>query len=416
MVAELSLGLLGILLSSRTAPHLFPVRQCIRQTLLPRMQRVSDEHAIGRLHSAESKAKISAANKGKAPWNVGKHHSEETKRKIAEGARRAALARAAAVAKAEQEALARAKDTDPELYAKLLVEAEAREKRRLRRLERADPSLRLSTNRTQAARPRKAPRNGTVTRSRAKGAGRRNYNVSEEARKRISEGLRQRWADPEYRARRRKVTVSEETRAKLSAIMKAKWQDGTYRSRLTANGSHSEERRQKIAEAIRNKWRDPAYRNRTLHGIRASHNGSTGNRTTLSGVAAARWRSKISAAMKRRWADPSYRDNQSHWMGVSRPRAKPRKRAGRGAVARPAVNEAELEEDAEAEAKEEEEEEEEEEEPLLMWGDELLDFDAVLDDELEAPPSAPKPRGRPKAAAGHAEPDYIDMLMDGAKI
>ena len=48
--------------------------------------------AIGKPHTEESKAKISAANKGKTPWNAVKQHSEETRRKIAEGARRAALA------------------------------------------------------------------------------------------------------------------------------------------------------------------------------------------------------------------------------------------------------------------------------------------------------------------------------------
>lgn len=45
----------------------------------------------GRLHSDESKAKISAANKGKTPWNAGVKHSEETKRKIAEKTREASL-------------------------------------------------------------------------------------------------------------------------------------------------------------------------------------------------------------------------------------------------------------------------------------------------------------------------------------
>lgn len=49
--------------------------------------------AGGRPHTVASKAKISAANKGKKPWNVGVGHSEETRRKIAEGARNAARKR-----------------------------------------------------------------------------------------------------------------------------------------------------------------------------------------------------------------------------------------------------------------------------------------------------------------------------------
>lgn len=38
----------------------------------------------GRPHTAESRAKISAANKGKTPWNQGKRHSEATKARIRE--------------------------------------------------------------------------------------------------------------------------------------------------------------------------------------------------------------------------------------------------------------------------------------------------------------------------------------------
>lgn len=44
---------------------------------------------IGKPHTDESRRKISAANKGKVPWNKGRKHSEETKRKIAEATRRA---------------------------------------------------------------------------------------------------------------------------------------------------------------------------------------------------------------------------------------------------------------------------------------------------------------------------------------
>ena len=38
----------------------------------------------GYTHNDVSRAKISAANKGKVPWNVGKQHSEETKQRIKE--------------------------------------------------------------------------------------------------------------------------------------------------------------------------------------------------------------------------------------------------------------------------------------------------------------------------------------------
>lgn len=42
---------------------------------------------VGMPHTSETRRKISAANKGKVPWNKGRKHSEETKRKIAEATR-----------------------------------------------------------------------------------------------------------------------------------------------------------------------------------------------------------------------------------------------------------------------------------------------------------------------------------------
>ena len=55
--------------------------------------------AGGRPHTTASKAKISAANRGKEPWNKGGSHSEETRRKIAEAARKNALKRKEATAR-----------------------------------------------------------------------------------------------------------------------------------------------------------------------------------------------------------------------------------------------------------------------------------------------------------------------------
>lgn len=45
----------------------------------------------GHRHSVESRRKIGLANRGNVPWNKGRPHSEETKRKIAENTRRAML-------------------------------------------------------------------------------------------------------------------------------------------------------------------------------------------------------------------------------------------------------------------------------------------------------------------------------------
>lgn len=54
--------------------------------------------SVGHPHSDASKARISAANKGKVPWNVGKKHSEETKMRIAEKTKEAMLKRRIATA------------------------------------------------------------------------------------------------------------------------------------------------------------------------------------------------------------------------------------------------------------------------------------------------------------------------------
>ena len=72
----------------------------------------------GHPHTVESRLKISMANKGKAPWNVGKKHSEETKRKIAERTKAAYLKR-------KEESVQRMKKEDPEGYAAMLAEKEA---------------------------------------------------------------------------------------------------------------------------------------------------------------------------------------------------------------------------------------------------------------------------------------------------
>ena len=104
----------------------------------------------GTPHTAESKAKISAANKGKVPWNAGKKHSEETKKKIAEKTREAMLKRKIGTAK------------------KLGMTLEEYNKRK-----------QSEKKEKKAAKPRTG--------------------LTEDGRRRISESLKRRWRDPEYR-------------------------------------------------------------------------------------------------------------------------------------------------------------------------------------------------------------------------
>ena len=72
----------------------------------------------GHPHTVESRLKISMANKGKTPWNVGKKHSEETKRKIAEKTKAAYLRR-------KEENEQRMLEEDPKGHAAMLAEREA---------------------------------------------------------------------------------------------------------------------------------------------------------------------------------------------------------------------------------------------------------------------------------------------------
>eukprot|EP00967_Tisochrysis_lutea_P128933 scaffold221232_cov31-Tisochrysis_lutea.AAC.1 len=189
--------------------------------------------AGGRAHTAESRAKISAANKGKTPWNAGKKHSEETRRKIAEKTRAAMLARKVKAQAEFAEKLERARLEDPELYAEVRPCRTASQPRpfRTHQITRAAPVPRqMVANNSRKARPRRRSRperatNGSSARARTASAareesnatrrGRNNYTFSVESRARISASLRQRWRDPEYRAKRSKANVSNATRCEV---------------------------------------------------------------------------------------------------------------------------------------------------------------------------------------------------------
>ena len=155
--------------------------------------------------TAESRAKISAANKGKTPWNRGRKHTEETRRKIAEGTRRALQQRA------EQQRLERERlrVEDPEGYAALLQEEAARtvakavsaEARRERKAKAARTAARKAM---AAAREKEAPQGGQAARVRharvtTGPGGRVNFTFTEEAKAKISASLKKRWQDPAYR-------------------------------------------------------------------------------------------------------------------------------------------------------------------------------------------------------------------------
>lgn len=74
---------------------------------------------------------------------------------------------------------------------------------------------------------------------RSKKAGERKTHVSEEVRRKLSERLKERWRDPEYRERRSigqrgttRVPHSEETKARISEAVKERWKDPVYREKV----------------------------------------------------------------------------------------------------------------------------------------------------------------------------------------
>lgn len=76
-----------------------------------------------------------------------------------------------------------------------------------------------------------------------KPAGKRNPDVTEETRKKISTRLKEKWRDPAYRERRkscmpnrRGIPHSDETKARISAAVKEKWNDPAYREKVCVRG------------------------------------------------------------------------------------------------------------------------------------------------------------------------------------
>lgn len=72
-----------------------------------------------------------------------------------------------------------------------------------------------------------------------KPVGKKNPEVTEETRKKISARLKEKWKDPAYREQRKQcmpnrrgVPHSDETKARISAAVKEKWNDPAYREKV----------------------------------------------------------------------------------------------------------------------------------------------------------------------------------------
>jgi hypothetical protein len=224
--------------------------------------------AGGYSHTSASKAKISAANKGKTPWNKGKARSEEVKQRIAEGVRRRNRERF--LLKLQEMGI-----TEEE------YEAKKKEERRIKDAER---------------RARKTENGG--------------YRPTEETKAKISKILKEKFAKGEIKKReykgpfRKGFTHSEETRAKISQTLKKKWaEDPAYQEKmrnLTEKTSKTNVRA-KISNTLKEKWKDPEFRQKMIDSMKDRKTTSTNSKKSLE------YRAKISAAMKKKWQDDEYR-------------------------------------------------------------------------------------------------------------
>jgi len=223
--------------------------------------------AGGYKHTNASRAKISAANKGKVPWNKGKGRSEEVKKKIAEGVRR----------KNRERFLAKLEDMG------LTEEEYEQQKKDERRKKDAEKRARRTEN--------------------------GGYRPTEETKQKISKILKEKFASGEIKrsprasSSRKGFKHSEATRAKISAALRKKWATDTeYQAKQSqtqtgkANGTTA---RRKISKTLKEKWRDPAFREKMMKSMKS--------RKVNSGPASLEQREKISAAMKKKWQDKEYR-------------------------------------------------------------------------------------------------------------
>lgn len=145
--------------------------------------------AGGYTHTSASRAKISAANKGKTPWNKGKSRSEEVKKRIAEGVRR----------KNRERFLQKLEDlgfTEEEY--ELQKKEERRKKDAERRARRTENGGYRPTEETKAKISKimkEKHARGEIKRRVYNGPFRKGFTHSEETKEKIRQSLRKKWAE-----------------------------------------------------------------------------------------------------------------------------------------------------------------------------------------------------------------------------
>ncbi|GMI48967.1 hypothetical protein TrCOL_g13348 [Triparma columacea] len=251
----------------------------------------SSARVKGRPHTLESRQKISAANRGKVPWNKGRSMSQETKDKIRQGVLRRLDEKERLNPKTpdlnkKESTRKRGDPLSDEIRAKISetmkkkwansTYAEERKKAREALYESA------IINATQA--------DGSVDYSKVNVIGMAGRKHSKETREKISQTLKARW-ETEDGFRDRMVTmmkmargneegkVPEETRKKISQKLKKRWREEEgfrdrmmlgIKTRALASSPRAEEHRKRISDAIKAKWTEDDYRKRATDGINRS--------------------------------------------------------------------------------------------------------------------------------------------------
>ena len=140
-------------------------------------------------HTKASKAKISAANKGKVPWNKGKSRSEEVKARIAEGVRRRNRERF--LKKLEDMGL-----TEEEYETQKKEERRKKDaERRKRKTKNGGYRLTEETKQKISKVLKEKHARGEVKKREYKGPFRKGFSHSEETKQKIRESLKKKWAE-----------------------------------------------------------------------------------------------------------------------------------------------------------------------------------------------------------------------------
>jgi hypothetical protein len=226
-------------------------------------------------HTSASRAKIGAANKGKIPWNKGREQSPEVRARIAAGVR--ATNRERFLQKLQDQGLTEKEYDDNKKSERRIRDAERRNRRTEKGGYRPTEETKLKISQILKAKYAKGEiKRKAVDPSKV----RRGFTHTDETKKKISESLQKRWAeDPDYRENMVvKAQINNSggnVRSRISTALKEKWKDPEFRARMMGkianrkktSGPHDVTHREKISRAMKAKWQDPQYKQKILISI-----------------------------------------------------------------------------------------------------------------------------------------------------